>query len=327
VKLGIWEIDPATHSRHALHREERVWPESNCYVDLWTELLHAHGVEPLAGLGFTVAADLEGDQWTFAKFPLADLHALYGIEVFELNVWRPVVDHLAEHLALNRPLVVEVDAYCLPDTAGTSYRREHTKTSIAVQALDLDARRLGYFHNAGYYELEGDDFAGILRLDGPASGAEHLAPYVEVLKLDRGAPLTGDGLVSAAVDLLRAHLRRRPVVNPFRRFAERFGTDLAWLAGQPLSTFHAYAFATLRQFGASFELAALHLGWLERQGERGLARAASAFAEIAEGAKALQFRTARAVNTHRPLHATPALDAMAEWWDTATSILRARYGS
>ena len=36
----VWLLDPATYTRHPLHASDRVWPESNCYVDLWFELLH-----------------------------------------------------------------------------------------------------------------------------------------------------------------------------------------------------------------------------------------------------------------------------------------------
>ena len=122
VMLRLWNLDPAAYARHPLHCADRAWPESNCYVDLWVELLHTAGAEPLAALPFALAVDVEGDQWTFFKFPLADLEALYGVSVFELNVWRPLVVHVAEQLALGRPSIVEVDAFYLPDTAGTSYR-------------------------------------------------------------------------------------------------------------------------------------------------------------------------------------------------------------
>ena len=63
---------------HPLHDADREWPETNCYVDLWIELLHARGLEPEAMLGFTLRQDFEGDQFTFFKPPLADLEALYG---------------------------------------------------------------------------------------------------------------------------------------------------------------------------------------------------------------------------------------------------------
>ena len=35
---------------------------------------------------------------------------------------------------------------------------------MVPNSIDLAERRLGYFHNAGYFELEGDDFDGVFRL-------------------------------------------------------------------------------------------------------------------------------------------------------------------
>jgi hypothetical protein len=327
VKLRLWDLDPAAYGRHPLHSVDRAWPESNCYVDLWVELLHSAGADPLAALPFALAVDVEGDQWTFFKFPLADLDALYGVKVFELNVWRSLQAHVADQLTQGRPSIVEVDAYYLPDTAGTSYRTQHVKTSIAIQALDLEERRLGYFHNAGYYELAGDDFAGVFRLEGHLTDPEYLTPYVEVAKIRNQPPRTDRALVDGSLALLRAHLAQRPATNPFRRYAARFPGDLAWLGGEPLSFFHNYAFATLRQCGAAFELAGAYLRWLEARGESGLERAAEGCQVIATTAKALQFKTARAVNTRKPLDPAPMLDTMAAAWDETMTTLTARYCS
>jgi uncharacterized protein DUF1839 len=325
VKFRLWDLDPTTYTRHSLHCGERSWPESNCYVDLWVELLHRAGSDPLAALACVLALDVEGDQWRFVKFPPSDLETLYGVDVFELNVWRPLTAHLAEQLVLGRLAIVEVDAFYLPDTAGTSYRTEHVKTSIGIQALDPDHRRLGYFHNAGYFELSGEDFAGVFRLEGHLTSPEYLPPYVEVVKLGSRPPQTGRALVEASRALLRRHLARLPVVNPFRRYACRFHKDLAWLVTDP-SAFHNYAFATLRQCGAAFELASTYLGWLESNGECGLKPAVGACARIATTAKTLQFKTARAVNTQKPLDAAPLLETMANAWDETMSVLTARYG-
>src|SRR6185369_1356547 len=183
VMRAIWPLDPATYTRHPLHEGDRAWTESNCYVDLWIELLHSSGVEPLAALPFVFAVDLEGDQWTFFKFPTPDLNALYGVDVIELQIWRPIAAHLDKQLALGRPSLVEVDAFYLPDTAGTSYHAEHVKTTIGVQALDLAAQRAGYFHNAGYYELDGADFVGVFLVAEYVDDPKYLPPYVEVAKL------------------------------------------------------------------------------------------------------------------------------------------------
>jgi hypothetical protein len=327
VNLRLWDLDANTYVRHPLHCVDRAWPESNCYVDLWIELLHSAGADPLAAMPFTLAVDLEGDQWTFFKFPAADLDALYGVTVFELNVWRSLAAQVAEQLVLGRPAIVEVDAFYLPDTSGTSYRSQHVKTSIAIQALDSDDRRLGYFHNAGYYELEDEDFAGVFRLEGHLTVPEYLPPYVEVAKLGNRPQLTGRALHEASIALLRSHLARRPFTNPFCSYAERFRSDLEWLVAEPLAYFHNYAFATLRQCGAAFELAGAYLRWLEAGGESGLAPAAESCTRIATAAKTLQFKTARAVNCHKTLDVSPMLDEMAKAWDETMTMLVARYGS
>ena len=325
MKLRVWDLDPAAYGRHPLHSVERAWPESNCYVDLWVELLHAAGADPLAAMPFALVIDVEGDQWTFFKFPAADLDALSGVKVFELNVWRSLATHVADQLAQGRPTIVEVDAFYLPDTAGTSYRTQHVKTSIGIQALDLDDRRLGYFHNAGYYELAGDDFAGVFRLEGHLTDPEYLPPYVEVAKLGNLARPTGRALLDGSLTLLQAHLAQRPSANPFRKYAARFPGDLTWLAGEPLAFFHNYAFATLRQCGAAFELGSAYLRWLEARGESGLECAAEACGLIATTAKALQFKMARAVNMRKTLDPAPMLETMAGAWDETMMTLTARY--
>jgi hypothetical protein len=134
------------------------WPEKNCYIDLWTGLVRSLDLEPLAMLGHTIAVDFEGDQWTFFKPPHAELRELYGIDVQELTVWRPLADHVVEHLAAGKLVSTEADAFWLPDTAGTDYRSKHTKTTILIDRIDTNAKRIGYFHNAGYFELQGEDY-------------------------------------------------------------------------------------------------------------------------------------------------------------------------
>src|SRR6478736_3497976 len=115
----VISLDPLKYQRHDIHARERQWAETNCYVDVLIELLHAWGFEPVAALPFTVAIDFEGDQWTFFKFQHSDLHRLFGIEIQELQIWRPLVDHLQQQVELGRPVLVELDSFYLPDTAGT----------------------------------------------------------------------------------------------------------------------------------------------------------------------------------------------------------------
>jgi len=100
-----------------------------------------------------------------------------------------------------------------------------------------------------------------------------------------------------------------------RRVAQREG----------LALYHAYAFATIRQCGANFELAATYLRWLEEHGEAGLTEAAAEFENISSSCKALILKTARAVNSKRAVDFAPMLDAMAASWDTGMAALAARY--
>ena len=73
----IADLDAATYQRHATHAESCAWPEKNCYVDLWIELLHGLRLEPLAMLPFVVAVDFEGD--TVALDRVAD--SMVGIVI------------------------------------------------------------------------------------------------------------------------------------------------------------------------------------------------------------------------------------------------------
>ncbi len=322
MTVALLPLEAARYRPHALHAMERTWTETNCYVDVWIEVLSALGLDPLAAGAFTLSADFEGDQWTFFKFPPEDLRVLFGLEVAEMNVWRPVVDHVGEQLDFGRLCTVEVDSWFLPDTRGVSYRTAHVKSTIVPQMLDRPGRRLGYFHNAGYFELEGDDFDGVFRL-GPYVEAAGLPPYMEAVRLDR-VRRNDPGLVGKVVALTVDHLARRPSDNPVTRLGARIQHDLPWLATQDIDTFHLYSFGTCRQCGASAELAASFVDWLNRNDAPGTEDAAASFGELAAGAKALQFALARVVRG-RSVDLTSILGPMEEHWANATAVLDARY--
>jgi len=314
---------PAQYPRHEAHAPERIWVEKNCYVDIWLELLHALGLEPMAMLAFTVGIDFLGDQWTFFKPPHTELRELYGIEVQELYLWRPLLEHALEHLEAGRLIATEADAYWLPDTAGSDYRTQHTKTTIVLNAIDPAIRRLDYFHNAGYHRLEGEDFSQLFRLQAPPDPA-YLPLFAELVcceGLHREAPAA---LRVRARALLGAHLQHLPARNPVRAFAARFAAELPRLAAQGLPAYHAWAFGNLRQLGAAAELAALFLRWLQldAQAPGTLAPAAQAYLQIAAGCKTLILKAARAVNKRSALDAGAALEEMALAWEQATALLR-----
>jgi hypothetical protein len=318
---SILTLDSGNYPRHSIHSENRIWAETNCYTDVWIELLHAWGFDPVAALPFALAIDFEGDQWTFFKYPQESLSTLYGLDVQELAIWRPLVQHVQEQVAQGRPVLVELDSYFLPDTAGTAYRSEHVKSTVAVVAIDVFEQRLGYFHNQGYYELAGADFSQVFRLSEQDPAI--LPPYVEFVK-KRDTALHGNDLVQASEQLLRRQLRKMPAEDPFAKFKVRFEADLDWLTTAGLETFHLYSFATLRQFGACYELAATYLHWLQERTGQELEKPKGAFLQMATGAKTLQFQLARAIARKKPLDLS-LLKIMQVEWQSALEWLQLRY--
>jgi hypothetical protein len=316
-------LDPAQYRRHALHADTATWVEKNCYIDLWIELLNALRLEPLAMLSFTLAIDFEGDQWTFYKPSHDELRDLYGLDVQEMNVWRPLLEHAQEHLPAGKLISTEADAFWLPDTAGTDYRNQHTKTTIVLNDLDLDRQRLGYFHNAGYYSLEGDDFVKTFRLDA-APDPTFMPLFAELVRIDRIRRREATDLSERARNLLRKYLDRAPQHNPIKPFADRFAVALPQMQQHGLAYYHAWAFATTRQLGSAFELAAHHVRWLDAVRPLGIAPAADAFERISISCKSFILKGARAVNSKRPMDASEMFAELSQAWDQGFDVLRSR---
>lgn len=313
-------ITLASYQPHALHGAERDWSETNCYIDVWIEVLHAQGLNPLACLAMVFANDFDGDQWTFYKPPHEDLFELYGIDVQELNVWRGLLDNASEQLRRGRLVLTETDSFYLPDTAGTDYRSNHVKTTIAIQQLDLASQTLGYFHNSSYHELHGEDFIETFRIGKPADPA-FMPLFAEFVRLDRVVRRDDAALAGIAAGLLRKHLARRPAANPVRAFLPVFVADVEALKQQGMAAYHAYAFATLRQLGAGFSLGGLFLNWLSQHGSADFSAAAREFAAISEVSKTLLLKTARAVMGKRAVDLAPLLEQIAGHWETGMALL------
>ncbi|MEP7381840.1 MAG: DUF1839 family protein [Gemmatimonadota bacterium] len=326
-------LDVLGYVPHALHSGACEWVEKNCYVDVCIELLHTLGMEPLAAMSSAVAIDFEDDNFTFFKPSHDELRTLYGIDVQELNVWRPLLDHAREHLATGRFIATEIDSFWLPDTAGTDYRRNHVKTTIILADVDLSACRLGYFHNTGYHQLQGEDFNQLFQL-GALPEPAALPLFAEVIKIARRVHRSPDELAGLARGFLLKHLERRAAGNPVQRFQERTQRDLPTLHDRGLPYFHAWAFATVRQFGASCELLAAHLRWLlatstspESHDARLVAEnkrlglAAHEFDAVSRSAKSLILKVARAVNGRRALQAQEVFDEMSTRWTNGMAAL------
>lgn len=329
---------------HALHGADAHWLEKNCYIDLWIEVLSSLGLDPHALWPCTVALDFEGDQWTFFKPPHDELRALYGVDVQELTVWRPLAEHVIEHLGAGRPLSIEADAFWLPDTAGTDYRGKHSKTTIVINEVDLDARRIAYFHNAGYFEAHGEDVTHLLDLEEDTSDLEAIADwrgarvaevgaaavaldagrlplYAEFIRVHRRVARSTEELQMLALHHLGKHLAFRPESNPVRRFAARLADDLPLLRDYGMGYYHQWAFGTVRQLGAAFELAARGLAWQGAPAGSPLHDAARAFDQVARDAKTLILKLARAVSSTRPADLSPLLEGMAQSWDDGMAAL------
>ena len=265
MSIEILSLSPDNYRKHAIHGEGRDWAETNCYVDLWIELLHAMGHEPTAALPVVFSIDFEGDQWTFFKFLPEDIDQLFGLRVQELNIWRDLLACIEEQTGRGNHTLVEVDSFYLPDTQGTAYKSEHTKTTIAINKVDRGQCYLEYFHNQGYFKLQGFDVEQLF-LATQTLDARVLPPYVEFVKPALHAALKGNALIEASLQCFRRELLRMPKTNPFLSFRDRIAQDFSDLNSVDIEFFHKYAFATLRQYGAAFELCRTYLDWLQTQG-------------------------------------------------------------
>lgn len=306
-------LHPGSYVSHPLHASTRAYPETNCYTDILIEFVHALGHEPLAMMGCALRVDFEGDQWTFFKPVPDELEQLYGIDIHEMQPYRALPQQIAQQLAAGRTITVELDSWYLPDTAATSYRRAHVKSSIVPEAIDPERELLRYFHGTGYYELSGEDYRGVFRL-GAEVPSDVLPPYTELIRTDAGAPLRGEQLQVAARARLATHISRRPQSNPFLRFGEQLCDDLPRLLEGGQTAYHDYAFATVRMVGSAFEAGASHVDWL--LGQTGAVTVAE-MARIVQGSKALSFKLAR----RRAFDPEPALVELAHAWEQAFAAL------
>jgi len=316
--LKILDIQPESYVRHKIHLQERDWAETNCYVDVWIELLHALKLDPMPAMAFSLTPDFEGDQWTFFKFQLNDLYDLYGLEVQELVIWKSLLENLAEQVALGRPVLVELDSMFLPDTAGTAYHEAHVKSTVAINLLDIENKRLGYFHAQGYYELSGNDFDEVFALP-EANTKMVLAPYVEFVKTHQLVKRSDDELRSIARKKVTRQLKQLPDTNPFKKFQQRFEKDFTWLLEQPTEKFHEYAFVTFRQFGACFEVAANFIEWLEGKTEHS-SKLIELYKHLSNITKVYQFQLARAL-ARKKMVDLKVFDELAATWEEARSLL------
>jgi hypothetical protein len=306
-----------SESPRALHAGKGVWEESNCYLDVLIELLHALGHQPEPALAVTLSADWEGDQWTFCKFNDEDLRCLYGIDIQELNPWHDLHGHVAQQVSAGKPVLIEVDSWFLPDTRGSAYRQAHVKTTIAVMSMEPAKRHMRYLHGTGEWTVDGEDYDGLWNLSAN-SQAPLLPPYVERVRI--GAPVSPDEQVQQALYILKREVERMPRLNPVTAFglyaSDQRATNSAEAA---LQRMHRFAFATFRQIGSGAELASHGIRWIEERAGLSLNDVGDSCMALARLARAEQFRFARCISRSQPFVLSPT---MGELWDTVAERLR-----
>jgi hypothetical protein len=139
--------------------------------------------------------------------------------------------------------------------------------------------------------------------------------FAELVRVDRLRHCPPAELAERSLPMLRQHLNRRPQANPFARFARRLTQDLPELQAAGLARYHAWAFASVRQAGAAFELASAHLRWQAGWGRADFSEAADHFDTISGACKSLILKGARAVHSGRPLDASGLTDTMSQAWE------------
>lgn len=317
-------LSAATYARSPLHAQERDWPETNCYLDVWIEVLPSLGLPPEACLAYSLTQDFEGDQFTFFKVPLEDLEALYGLRVTELAIYDRVENHVLQQIERGRLSLVEVDSYFLPDTQGVGYHATHGKTTIAVNRMDIARRTMEYFHGLGLHRLEGDDFDGVFQR-GVHAGPLPFLPYTEFVKIPGSLP-SPQHILTVSEELLRHHLKRRPAENPVAAFAAVFPAQVEQVSAREFDFFHLYAFNTLRQLGANFELLSSYLDWLAGQQRAELSDGAILARTISTTCKTMQFKLARAVMRKKFQGLEDGLMPAVDAWDSLMGLLDGHYG-
>ena len=180
-------------------------------------------------LAFTVAPGFEGDQWTFFKPTATSSRSCTGSRAgaHDLAVApRP----RRVQLGLGAPRTGRGGCLSSPRTAGVSYRSAHQKTTIGIVGLDEEQGRLDYYHNAGRYQLSGDELDAVL--SSRVLGAD-LPPFAELVDASHAAATPGDLQREASARRgAEGRLAGAGKSNPFSAWAARAAHDTARLRVQ-----------------------------------------------------------------------------------------------
>ena len=212
-------------------------------------------------------------------------------------------------------MLVEIDAWYLPDTEGTSYRRGHLKTTVAPRRSTERASGCATSTTPDYSNCRVRTTAGAFRMLDHFTD-DVMDPFTEVVIFDAGPRLEGDELRAAARDLLASTSPgdRRPTPSTPGRGA--WSPTCRGCSPAATRTTTKYAFVTVRMVGSAFELFADHVAWtLGEPGEE----AAAEFRGIAEASKVVSFRLAR----RRPFDIPAVLAPLIDGWERGMDLLGA----
>jgi hypothetical protein len=315
----IKNYNPDVFVPHDLHNFEQNFRETNCYSDLIIEIAHSLDLNPIACLGYTLAADFEGDQWTFGKPSHHDLQILYGIRIEELSLYKSLLEQLITQVERGSIPLLEADAFHLPDAIGIDYRTAHVKTTIGISHIDVQNKILHYFHNAIFTRLTGEDFDGIFSPQA-STHKGYLPPYCEIAKLDQVFALPEAILKLKAFECAQFHFAKRPKNNPIQAHAEAVLVHQTTIIEEGESAYHAYTFVAPRQLGASHQLGAHFLRWLDPTNTH-LMAAAEAYQQISNLSKSLVLKLARVAHSRKPADLSKLFDEMSTHWEHANQQL------
>ena len=304
--------------------QDRVWPETNRYTDLWLCVLAALRLDPTACLPYTLAVDFLDDQWTQFRPSHDDLYTLYGIEVQTLHLWQPLVEHLQSQLGAGRLVVVDVPTRSLPDGAGGLLHPRHATETIVVNEIDTVGERLGFFHRTDYRVLLGPEYRRLLHPASTPDG-QALVGRAEVINLHGMVRRPPDTLRHLSRQLLDKHLARVPTRHPLRRWKRRFAREVTPLLASGPTHYQHWAEAGPHQLGAAFELAALYLVWMAGNSSDcvHLLQAADAFRQLSVLARSLLLKGARAMESGQPFQEYDLVDRMVRHWSRGMGLLGA----
>ncbi len=206
--------------------------------------------------------------------------------------------------------------FFLPDTRAISYHREHAKTTIGIDVIDPEARRLGYFHHTDYHLLDGDDYDGVLKPHAAHDGSDGRAlyPHVEFVKHVRD-PLTGTLLAEVSADPLCAHLLRRPLHSPVSCWRAAFPEHVDTMLARSEAYARLYALNVMRQLGMNFKLLAHYLHWMRKQGFDIPVQTHTSARKIANEMMVMQCRLARTLSRRRHELCESSFDVMEEAYE------------